>query len=113
MDTTPPLITKNTFSGNTIEVGEPFVDPGVVVSDLANSGVTKTTIIDLTHPLGLDDNATFVELADRGFWTSGDYTITYNAEDEFENQAESQILNLSVQDSIDPHVALVTHQILN
>ncbi|MDG1324605.1 MAG: hypothetical protein P8P49_02480 [Opitutales bacterium] len=112
MDTIPPEITKNTFTGNTIEVGEPFTDPGVVVSDIANSGVTKTTTIDLSHPQGLDDNATFVELADRGFWTSGDYTLTYNAVDEFGNQAEAQVLNLTVQDSINPHVAVVTHDAL-
>jgi len=112
MDTIPPEITKNTFTGNTIEVGEPFTDPGVVVSDIANSGVTKTTTIDLSHPQGLDDNATFVELADRGFWTTGDYTITYNAVDEFGNQAEAQVLNLTVQDSKNPHVAVVTHDAL-
>jgi hypothetical protein len=112
MDTTPPFITKNTFSGNTIEVGEPFQDPGVTVSDLANSGISETTTIDLSHPQGLDDNATFVELADRGFWASGDYTLTYNAVDEFGNQAEAQVLNLTVQDSINPHVAVVTHDAL-
>jgi hypothetical protein len=112
MDTTPPSITKETFDGNTIEVGVPFTDPGVDVSDLANSEVTQTISIDLIHPQGLDDNATFAELENRGFWTTGDYTITYEAVDEFGNQAEAQVLNLTVQDSINPHVAVVTHDAL-
>ena len=113
MDTTPPFITKNTFSGNTIEVGVPFQDPGVTVSDLANSGISETTTIDLSHPQGLDDNATFVELAERGFWASGDYTITYNAVDEFGNQAEAQVLNLSVIDTKEPHVSPISFTALS
>ncbi len=112
-DETPPTIVKNNFDSGTLEVGNPFVDPGVTISDLAGSLIDSNTTIDLAYPNGTDHNATFVELAERGFWTTGDYTITYNAVDEFGNQAEAQVLNLSVQDSINPHVAVVTHQILN
>lgn len=112
VDTTPPTITKNSFSDSNIEIGEPFLDPGVVVSDIANSSTTLTTSIDLDDPLGGDDNATFDKLSKRGFWTAGEFTISYSAEDEFENLAELQVLNLGVQDSTNPHVAVVTHDVL-
>ena len=105
IDTIPPLITKNTFSGNTIEIGEPFVDPSVTITDLAGSTIISETTIDLDHPQGGDDNATFTELSNLGFWESGDYTITYNAVDEFGNQAETQTLNLNVEDTNEPHVS--------
>ena len=112
MDTTAPTITKNTFSGGTLEVGGAFDDPGVVIIDSADSTITSVTTIDLSHPQGGDDNSTFIELSNRGFWEAGDFTISYSAEDEFGNQAETQILNLNVQDSTDPHVAVVTHDAL-
>ena len=112
VDESEPSLQKNAFENKPIEVGEPFVDPGVEVLDKANSEVGLNKFIDIDHPQGLDDNSTFDELAARGFWTTGDYTITYNATDEFGNQAESQTLNLRVQDSIDPHVAVVTHEVL-
>jgi hypothetical protein len=107
VDTTPPEITMNPFS-DVIEVGEPFNDPGVVIADLAMSTVTEVRTTDI----GADYNATFDELGSRGFWTKGEYTITYNAFDEFENQADPQVLNLNVQDSTDPHVAVITHDAL-
>ncbi|MEK9773379.1 MAG: hypothetical protein VW576_07400 [Opitutae bacterium] len=113
MDTTAPVITKNTFSEGTLEVGDPFDDPGVNISDSAGSVILSDTTIDLPHPQGGDDNSTFIELSNRGFWEAGDFTITYTAEDEFGNQADTQILNLNVQDSTDPHVAVVTHDVLN
>ena len=113
VDTTSPTIVKNNFDSGTLEVGDPFSDPGVVVTDLAQSEVTETRTIDLNHPQGLDDNATFVELAERGFWTTGDYTITYNAVDEFGNQAEAQVLNLTVIDSKAPHVSPISFTALS
>ena len=111
-DTTPPTITKNTFTGGTLEVGSLFNDPGVVITDSAGSTITSTTTIDLVYPQGAEDNATFIELSNRGFWEAGDFSITYTAEDEFGNQAEAQVLNLSVIDSKDPHVAIITHDAL-
>ena len=116
VDTTPPTITKNTFAGGTIEVGDAFDDPGVDISDIADPqklGISSNTTIDFPPPSGGDHNATFEELSIRGFWEAGDFTITYTAEDEFGNQAETQVLNLSVIDSTDPHVAIVTHDVLN
>ena len=109
VDTEKPLITKNAFSGN-IEVGESFLDPGVVVTDSAESVTTKTTTISLDHPQGLDHNATFAELEDNGFWTAGSFTITYNASDEFENNASSETLALNVVDTKKPHVAIIKHE---
>ena len=112
MDTNPPTVTKNTFSGSTIEVGVPFDDPGVVITDLAGSLISSENTIDLNHSQGGDDNDTFEELSIRGFWTVGDFTITYKAFDEFGNHADEQVLNLSVQDTKDPHVAVISHDIL-
>jgi len=112
-DTTPPNITKNTFSGGIIEVGDPFNDPGVEIADIAGSAVNlQTTIQDeiLKHPGNGDDKAVFAELADRGFWKTGEFTIKYNAEDEFGNQAVEQILNLSVRDSRDPYVGIISNE---
>ena len=113
LDTTPPTIIKNTFNDTLLEVGEPFNDPGVVITDVAGSSFTSSTVIDLDHPEGESVETIFGELSTRGFWTTGDFTITYSAEDNFSNQSESQILNLTVQDSKDPHVAVITHDALN
>jgi hypothetical protein len=109
VDTEKPLITKNAFSGN-IEVGESFLDPGVVVTDQAESVTTKTKTISLDHPLALDHNATFAELEDNGFWTTGSFTITYNASDEFENNASPETLVLNVVDTTKPHVTIIKHE---
>ena len=75
--------------------------------------IDSNTTIDLAYPSGTDHNATFIELAERGFWQSGDFTITYTAKDEFGNLAETQSLILTVQDGTNPHVALITHDALN
>ena len=113
VDTTSPTIVKNNFDSGTLEVGDPFSDPGVTISDVAGSLIDSNTTIDLAYPNGTDHNATFIELAERGFWQSGDFTITYTAKDEFGNLAETQFLNLTVQDGTNPHVALITHDALN
>jgi hypothetical protein len=112
-DETPPTIVKNNFGSGTLEVGDPFSDPGVTISDIAGSLIDSNTTIDLAYPSGTDHNATFIELAERGFWQSGDFTITYTAKDEFGNLAETQSLILTVQDGTNPHVALITHDALN
>ena len=108
IDTTPPTITKNSFDGGILEVGDPFEDPGVVISDAAGSSIDTNTTINL----GFDSNSTFDELANRGFWEEGTFTITYNAVDEFGNQAVTEELALSVQDGTVPHVFVMTHDAL-
>ena len=113
VDTTSPTIVKNNFDSGTLEVGDPFTDPGVTISDIAGSLIDSNITIDLAHPNGTDHNATFIELAELGFWEPGDFTITYTAGDEFGNLAETQVLNLTIQDGTDPHVALITHDSLN
>ena len=112
VDTTPPTIFKETFEETTIEVGKSFTDPGFNVQDLAESSWETETSIDISRPQTFDDNATFEELKNGGFWAAEEVTIYYDAVDEFGNQAEQQKLNLTIIDTQPPHVALVTHDAL-
>ncbi len=106
VDTKRPEITLSA-DALTVEAGEPFEDPedfpNLNVTDLAGSSIS----VDREISLGSDVNATFDELAERGFWEIGTATITYSAEDEFGNEALEKVVTVTVNDTTAPHVALV------
>ena len=79
----------------------------VEIDDSAQSSFS-TTISISPKPTGVDDNDTFDSIDERGFWTTGDFTISYSVVDEFQNQFEKDV-TLSVRDNTDPHVFLISH----
>lgn len=113
-DETPPTIQKIISSNQPIEVGQSFSDPGVEIFDAAGSSVALSTSFgeNLNISSGQDINQTLEELENRGFWETGDFTLLYNATDEFGNSAVEQKLDIIVQQSINPYVAVLTHDAL-
>ena len=92
VDTTKPVITLLGDATVTIEVGSPYVDSGVTVSDNYDSNITASLVTDLT-----DVNINIVD----------SYTVTYNVTDANGNVADEVTRTINVVDTTKPVITLV------
>jgi hypothetical protein len=118
-DTSPPSFTIP--DSTVIEAGVSFTDDGI--SDLtdnyfdADDLTTQVTITKTAggiaqvfqSPIGTED--VFDDLENEGFWEIGNYTITHTAKDDF-NNSRTKSYDITVEDTIAPHIALVTEDFL-
>ncbi|MCP4414248.1 MAG: DUF5011 domain-containing protein [Gammaproteobacteria bacterium] len=88
-DTTAPVITLNGDSSMTVEHGATYTEPGAMVTDNVDTGLTATIT-------GTVDTTTV-----------GDYQLTYNAIDGAGNQANEVIRTVTVVDATAPVIALI------
>ena len=118
VDTTPPVITLNDAGGINflnIQTGFPFIDPGAVVTDNYDSALGLVKSIKsiaggniLADPAG---GEIFDTIANRGFWETGNYKISYESTDSNGNKGVKE-RNLVVQDTSAPDMAAIPHQYL-
>ncbi len=120
-DTTSPSFTIPSDVQD-LEAGVSFTDGGI--SGLVDNYFNKddlTTEVTITKTVGEIDQVVespistedvFLDLENEGFWEPGSYTITHTALDDF-NNSTTQSYNISVVDTIAPHISLVTEDFLN
>ncbi len=90
VDTTPPVITLNGANPFVVEVGQPFVDPGATVADVADPAVA----------LVIDASAVNSGVV-------GNYLVTYDATDASGNAATTVTRTVQVVDTTPPVIALI------
>ncbi len=112
-DTTRPVISLTNSTIDDVEVGAPFDDPENFPDISVNDSADSLVVVEHEINIGNEVNSTFEELGLRGFWGTGTFSITYSAEDEFDNEAYEQQVTFDVIDTTPPHVALVSHGLLS
>ncbi|HPO17100.1 MAG TPA: DUF5011 domain-containing protein, partial [Candidatus Hydrogenedentes bacterium] len=89
-DTTPPVITLVGANPLTLECGSVYGDPGAIAADACDLSITVN-----------NNGATMVDMS-----ASGDYTVTYSAQDDSGNSAAPVTRTVQVQDTLNPVVTL-------